>query len=229
VLRFSPTAWAKLLYMRDAGPTEIGGFGITAEDDLLYVESFQIVRQTASSVHIAFDDEAVADFFEDAVDRGLQPRQFMRVWIHCHPADSAEPSETDEQTFERVFGDCDWAVMFILARGGAVYARLRFNAGPGGAIELPVEVDYSQQFPGADHDTWEAEYEANVKVDHRFRDGGASRNRQSLQAAGVEELCWPDEWLDELQAMDGDERQALLEDLAAEEADPWAWEVDDVC
>ena len=27
VLRFSPTAWAKLLFLRDAGDTEIGGFG----------------------------------------------------------------------------------------------------------------------------------------------------------------------------------------------------------
>src|SRR5262245_57885400 len=34
-LRFSPTAWAKLLLMRDLGDTEIGGFGITPSNDLL--------------------------------------------------------------------------------------------------------------------------------------------------------------------------------------------------
>ena len=28
-LRFSPAAWAKLLWLRDAGPTEIGGFAVT--------------------------------------------------------------------------------------------------------------------------------------------------------------------------------------------------------
>ena len=28
ILRFSPTAWAKLLFLRDYGPTEVGGFGI---------------------------------------------------------------------------------------------------------------------------------------------------------------------------------------------------------
>ena len=38
-LRFSPTAWAKLVYLRDAGPTEIGGFGIT------------LLRDRASSLH----------------------------------------------------------------------------------------------------------------------------------------------------------------------------------
>ena len=43
-LRFSPTAWAKLLYLRDRGQTEVGGFGITASDDLLRVEDVQLVR-----------------------------------------------------------------------------------------------------------------------------------------------------------------------------------------
>ncbi len=38
VLRFSPTAWAKLLFLRDSGETEVGGFGIAASDDLLLVE-----------------------------------------------------------------------------------------------------------------------------------------------------------------------------------------------
>ena len=33
-LRFSPTAWAKLLYLRDKSPNEVGGFGISAPDDL---------------------------------------------------------------------------------------------------------------------------------------------------------------------------------------------------
>ena len=40
VLRFSPTAWAKLLFFRDRGDCEIGGFGITGADDLLRIEDF---------------------------------------------------------------------------------------------------------------------------------------------------------------------------------------------
>ena len=35
VLRFSPTAWGKLLYFRDHGETEIGGFAVTRPGDLL--------------------------------------------------------------------------------------------------------------------------------------------------------------------------------------------------
>ena len=37
-LRFTPYAWAKLLYLRDRGDSEVGGFGITSRDDLLLVK-----------------------------------------------------------------------------------------------------------------------------------------------------------------------------------------------
>ena len=47
---------------------------------------------------------------------------------------------------------------------GQTYARLRFNVGPGGAIETPVEVDCSRPFSGSDLDAWEQEYLANVGV-----------------------------------------------------------------
>ena len=36
-LRFSPTAWAKLLYFRDTSDNDIGGFGSTETDHLLCV------------------------------------------------------------------------------------------------------------------------------------------------------------------------------------------------
>ena len=43
-LRFSPYAWAKLLYLRDRGDTEVGGFGISCPEDLLLVEDVRLVR-----------------------------------------------------------------------------------------------------------------------------------------------------------------------------------------
>ena len=61
-LRFSPTAWAKLLYLRDLGETEVGGFGISAADDLLCIEDIELVQQVCTGVSVAFDDQAVADF-----------------------------------------------------------------------------------------------------------------------------------------------------------------------
>ena len=164
-LRFSPTAWAKLLYLRDLGDTEVGGFGISAPDDLLLVEDVRLVRQVCSLAHVAFDDAAVADFFDEQVDQGRHPQQFARLWLHTHPGNCPRPSSTDEETFERVFGRAEWAVMFIVARTGPTYARLSFHVGPGGAIEVPVEVDYRCRFPGCDQEAWKQEYFSNVQID----------------------------------------------------------------
>jgi hypothetical protein len=164
-LRFSPTAWAKLLYLRDLGDSEVGGFGITAADDLLLVEDVQLVRQVCTGASVAFDDQAVADFFDRQVDQGRRPEQFGRTWIHTHPGDFAQPSQIDEETFARVFGRTDWAVMFILARRGQSYARLRFHVGPGGELDLPVRVDYARLFAASDHAAWREEYLANVQVE----------------------------------------------------------------
>lgn len=161
-LRFSPTAWAKLLFLRDRGDTEVGGFGLAAADDLLFVDDIQLVRQQCTVTTVAFDDEAVADFFDRQVDRGLRPEQFARIWVHTHPGDCPEPSLTDERTFERVFGKSHWSVMFILARGGQNYARLAFHVGPGGAMEIAVCVDFVRPFAGSDAVGWEQEYQANV-------------------------------------------------------------------
>lgn len=164
MLRFSPTAWAKLLFLRDLGDTEIGGFGISAPDDLLFIEDVELVTQTCTWAHVAFEDEAVADFFDRQVDEGRRPKQFGRIWVHTHPGSSPDPSGTDEETLTRVFGRSDWAIMFILAKGGQTYARLRFNVGPGADMKLPVEVDFSRPFDGSDEETWQEEYLANVCV-----------------------------------------------------------------
>ena len=158
-LRFTPYAWAKLVFLRDLGPTEVGGFGISAKDDLLLIEDIRLVRQRCSSVTVQFDDVAVADFFDEQVDRGLPPERFARVWIHTHPGNSAAPSGVDEETFVRSFGSSDWALMFILAQGGQTTARLRFHVGPGGDCELPVEVDFSGEFAAPNHTVWQAEYQ----------------------------------------------------------------------
>ena len=162
-LRFSPTAWAKLLFVRDRGPTEVGGFGIASADDLLYVEDICLVKQVCTSVSVVFDDTDVAEFFDEQIDAARKPEQFGRIWIHTHPGQSPEPSPVDEETFARVFGPCDWAVMFILARKGEAYCRLRFRAGPGGEWVIPVGIDFQGRFAGSNGDAWAAEYEATVR------------------------------------------------------------------
>jgi hypothetical protein len=88
VLRFTPYAWAKILYLRDIGPTEVGGFGISNPDDLLLVEDIELVEQYCTVCSVEFDDDSVADYFDRQVDAGRQPEQFARIWIHTRPGAS---------------------------------------------------------------------------------------------------------------------------------------------
>jgi proteasome lid subunit RPN8/RPN11 len=162
VLRFTPTAWAKLQFFCHSGDTEIGGFGIAPDEDLLLIEEFRTVHQIDSAISVHFDDTAVADFFEDQVDLGRKPEQFARIWLHTHPGNSPTPSLVDEETFAKAFGSCDWAIMFILARGGKTYCRLRFNVGPGASVVIPVQVDYFTDFGPADHAAWQEEFDFHV-------------------------------------------------------------------
>jgi hypothetical protein len=105
----------------------------------------------------------VAEFFDEQVDAGRRPEQFGRIWIHTHPGSSAEPSSLDEETFARVFGACEWAVMCIVARGGETYCRLRFATGPGGSFEIPVEIDFARKFDASNHSSWSGEYATAVR------------------------------------------------------------------
>jgi len=162
----SPYAWSKLLWFRFRGNTEVSGFGITSVDDPLYVTDFITVPQECTGVTTKMDDEGVADYFEDMFDKGLQPCEYGRIWIHTHPGMGVAPSGQDEDCFKAVFGKCEWAVMIILGGSGKEYktsCRLRFNVGPGAAVMLPVEVDWAGEFPRADHDEWEQEYLKNMQ------------------------------------------------------------------
>lgn len=137
---------------------------MTSPDDVMLVEDFRLVRQQCTAISVEFDDDSVADFFDDQVDAGRKPERFGRIWLHTHPGNSPKPSMTDEETFRRCFGGADWAVMFILAHGGDSYARLRFNVGPCSSQRIAVEVDYTRPFAFTDFDAWREEYDCNVRL-----------------------------------------------------------------
>ncbi len=191
-LRFSPTAWAKLLYLRDYGETEVGAFGISADDDLLMIEEVRLVQQDTTFANVAFDDTSVADFFDEQVDVGRRLEQCGRIWIHTHPGDCPQPSFTDEETFDRVFGRADWAVMFILACGGQSYARLRFNVGPGAEVQVRVDVDYTRPFDACDEAQWEQEYLTHVRPQEQFF--GPSPFQTSAAKSSLAENDLLDDW-----------------------------------
>jgi proteasome lid subunit RPN8/RPN11 len=220
-LRFSPTAWAKLVYMRDMTDNEVGGFGITKPNDLLFVTDFILVKQKVTVVSVSFDDSSVADFFENQVEQKRKPEQFARIWLHTHPGDSPNPSMTDEETFDRVFGTCDWSVMFILAQDGSSYARLHFKAGPGGDLKIPVYVDYGCQFDGSDFKSWTEQYKADVTREifvPTVKELSAKPKEQVDIFGGTEFTqtsgITSEDLLTEIDLMDPMERQALMDELA---------------
>jgi len=199
---------------------EVGGFGITDADDLLFVTDFALVKQKVTVVSVSFEDESEANFFEDQVEARRKPEQFARIWLHTHPGDSAEPSSTDESTFRRVFGSCDWSAMAIVAQDGSTYARLRFNAGPGGEVKIPVYVDYSRKFNAADLEVWKQQYLANVTEDTIF--SLTMRSKKSRQSDEVDVFGSDDgfdsltghDLLSEIDSIDPMERQAFMDELA---------------
>ncbi|MFL5330254.1 MAG: hypothetical protein ACJ8C4_15240 [Gemmataceae bacterium] len=170
-LIFAPLAYLKLQYFCHAGDTEVGGFAITASKRPLYVQEFVTLAQDTNPIAVKFHDDAVADYFDQCVDRGLAPEQFARIWLHTHPGDSVIPSLTDEQTFDRVFGHCHWAVMAILGRTGRTSARLAVHSGIRLDLEIGVRVDWAawpdalaQEAAYFDWllDEWQKEYHANI-------------------------------------------------------------------
>jgi len=220
-LRFSPTAWAKLLYFRDRSDNEIGGFGITEPDDLLFVREFATVKQEVTGVSVRFDDSAVADFFDQQVDLGRKPEQFARIWLHTHPADCPQPSAVDEETFMRVFGKCHWAIMFILAQNNKTYARISFNIGPGGQVLVPAEVDYSCDFGPTNKQSWETEYQANIKATaFAWQDEGVENSKAVSPSKNLDSYAMPYDLISEFEKMNPEERRLILDELA-ERPDLW--------
>ena len=159
---FTPYTWAKLLFMRDIGPTEVGFFGVSSRDNLLLIEDLFMPKQKCTAAFCEFDDESIANFTAEMVDRGYQPNQFLRIWIHTHPGDSPNPSGQDESTLNDVFGRADWAIMYIIARGGSQYCRMRLNVGPGIDLTLDPTMEWRGQFAEANHERWVEEYRRNV-------------------------------------------------------------------
>ncbi len=146
--------------MRDKGNTEVGGFCISSKEDLLLIEDVVLIPQKCTSVTVEFTDDGIADYVDDMVDQEFQPEQFFRVWWHTHPGMSPDPSGVDEETFARVFGECNWSVMFILASDDRCYARIQIKTPVEGSFVIPVQVISES----VSRPEWEEEYDENVTV-----------------------------------------------------------------
>jgi proteasome lid subunit RPN8/RPN11 len=184
VLRFTPYSWAKLLYLRDIGTTEVGGYGICETDDPLLITDFRLVKQECTGATVELDEEDSSKFMEEMTDKGLSPFQYAGNWIHTHPGNSATPSTVDEENFQKNFSLPNMAVFFILARGGASYTRLRYNVGAGTEVIINSMVDYTIPFASSNHEAWKQEYKDKVsEVKYQFTMGDSGTNYRELMDA----------------------------------------------
>jgi hypothetical protein len=163
VLRFTPYAWAKLVFMRDAGDTEVGGYGINETDDPLLINDFRLVKQDCSGVSVDLDQEDSLAFAEEMTDRGFSPWQYG-TWIHTHPGDSPSPSQADEENFRDNFSIADCSIFFILAKCGQSYTRMRYNVSPGIDVDIKSMIDFRTPFRASDQESWKKEYSEKVNV-----------------------------------------------------------------
>lgn len=162
LLRFTAYSYAKLIYWRDLGQTEIGCYGLTETDDPLLITDLRMIKQTCSSVSVDFDKEDSIKFVEEMTDKGIPLWQTQRIFIHTHPGDSPSPSGADEENFRDNFSIANCSIFYILAKGGKDYTRMRFNVPPGIDVDIRTQIDYSLPFKASDHEAWKKEYDDKV-------------------------------------------------------------------
>lgn len=161
-LRISPFAFAKMVFWRDCGNTEVAAYATTETNDPLLITDFRLIKQQCSSVTFDLDIKDLAEDVERTLDDGLCPWMTHNILCHSHPGNSPDPSGTDETNFAKAFSHPDWAVMLIIAKNNSMYCRLKLNTGPGVEKLLKVQVDFSQDFMASDRTKWKTEYELKV-------------------------------------------------------------------
>jgi hypothetical protein len=125
--------------------------------------------------------------------RGIEPWR-TSCWTHTHPAGINGPSGTDEETMARSFGKWDFALMLILTKAGAFYARMDFDHVFGKAgktrlgVNCSVHVDWSA--PNIEAVTpetlaaWETEFQALVQEEGRLPFASMPLGEPAIKGAG---------------------------------------------
>jgi proteasome lid subunit RPN8/RPN11 len=161
---FSPYAWHKLRFMRDAGPTEVAGHLLFDAEHSFRVEDFMMLPQRCTSATFEFADKPRIEFGESMLQKGISGKRWANFVAHTHPGSSATPSSVDETNFRDKYSDGEISIMFILARGGEVTCRVKFNVGPAYWIDIAYDAGegWTGPFPASDEKAWKEEYDRCV-------------------------------------------------------------------
>lgn len=171
---FTCYAWSMYQFLRDAGKTEIGAFGITGDAKRPnLITDLLVPRQICNSVHVDVDPEDNQNCMLDLVERGLEPWQCQKIWLHTHPNMSPNPSGTDEQQFRECIQSVDDYYGFvILSTDGKIHAEVRYytndrfaSFGGNGIAKQTVNiaVDYAYPFAASNRELWQSIYDEKIK------------------------------------------------------------------
>lgn len=199
----TPDVWSKMLFMRDQTKNEVMGFGV-AEDPkaLLRMTSFELVKQEVGGAHAEMDGDGLADWTSKKLMGGLEVCQCMRLYVHTHPGNMAEPSNTDMDDLRNNFGECDWVCMIIIHQKVVVpddVTVLFFANTALGRWKCPgdMAIDWTHGFRGVNDEVlkaWKEEYDLNVKepVSHASYMGSGYELGRSSGFWDTERKCWVD-------------------------------------
>lgn len=164
-LHFTPYAWRKLLFFRDCSYNEVGALAVSDKKDPFIIRDLRIPKQAVTPASVDFDMDDVADLYSQLDGEGFSMNEYARIWIHTHPGNSPNPSGTDENTFEANYGKASWAIMFILAKGGKAYARLRLGKPIPIQLQMDVAVHWTCPFEATNEVDWAKTYKEKVSVE----------------------------------------------------------------
>src|SRR5690606_21586392 len=161
---FTKYAWNKLLYLRDKGSTEIGGWGLCKDpNDPLLIHDIIVPKQTCSYAAVEFDDVDLDEVWLDlAIEQEMHSYQYSAIWIHTHPGISAHPSQTDEKTFSDI-KHCDlFFAMLIVAKDSTYTCRIKMGTTSTLFDTTVVLVNEDAEDYSIYHDEWDKLYDDNI-------------------------------------------------------------------
>lgn len=175
ILKLTPYAFSKLRWMQQRGKTEVAGWGIGSEDDLLLIEDFVLVKQVAAMASFEMTKEGLQEYYAAMLGKGLPMGRISRVMFHTHPMASPEPSSTDEENFEDLFANADWGVMAIIGSEGNTYARLRCGFPQPTDMKIGWQMIYTRSYGWGQEVVagWEEEYNRCIQEKTYSRGIGA--------------------------------------------------------
>jgi len=97
-LKFSPSAWTKLVLYTTLCPHEIGGFGMLVQDGADYIlDDLLLVEQDVNALATHFHGQSVSLLLADLVEQDRDPAA-LQLWWHSHAREAPFWSGEDEKT-----------------------------------------------------------------------------------------------------------------------------------